>query len=62
MLYTFAHQGILVNRHASRADNPPAMDWEAFELLFRMRLEDGNIKISRALEDNFVEPTNPVAQ
>ena len=38
------------------------VDWEAFELLFRRRLEDGTIKISRALEDNFVEPTNAVAQ
>src|ERR1700733_4122333 len=38
------------------------VDWEGFELVFRRRLEDGTIKISRALEDNFVEPTNPVAQ
>ena len=38
------------------------VDWEGFELLFRRRLEDGTIKISRALEDNFVEPANPIAQ
>jgi hypothetical protein len=38
------------------------VDWEGFELLFRRRLEDGTIKIARALEDNFVEPLNPVAQ
>src|SRR3569833_140684 len=38
------------------------VDWEGFELLFRRRLEDGAIKISRALEDNFVEPANPVAE
>jgi hypothetical protein len=38
------------------------VDWEGFELLFRRRLEDGSIKISRALEDNFVEPSNPVAE
>lgn len=38
------------------------VDWEGFEQLFRRRLEDGTIKISRALEDNFVEPANPVAQ
>jgi len=37
------------------------VDWEGFELLFRRRLEDGTIKISRALEDNFVEPANAVA-
>jgi putative SOS response-associated peptidase YedK len=38
------------------------VDWEGFELLFRRRLEDGSIKISRALEDNFIEPPNAVAQ
>lgn len=37
------------------------VDWEGFELLFRRRLEDGSIKISRALEDNFIEPANPIA-
>jgi putative SOS response-associated peptidase YedK len=39
-----------------------AVDWESFELLFRQRLEDSTIKISRALEDNFVDPPNPVAR
>jgi putative SOS response-associated peptidase YedK len=38
-----------------------SVDWESFELLFRQRLEDSSIKISRALEDNFVDPANPVA-
>ncbi len=38
------------------------MDWEGFENLFRRRLEDGTLKISRALEDNFNEPRNPVAE
>lgn len=38
------------------------VDWESFELLFRQRLENSTIKVSRALEDNFVEPTHPVAQ
>jgi DNA-binding Lrp family transcriptional regulator len=38
------------------------VDWEGFELLFRRRLEDGTIKISRALEDNFAEPNNPIAE
>jgi hypothetical protein len=37
------------------------VDWEGFELLFRRRLEDGTIKISRALEDNFNEPANEIA-
>jgi putative SOS response-associated peptidase YedK len=38
------------------------VDWEGFELLFRQRLEDGTIKMSRALEDNFMQPVNPVAE
>ena len=38
------------------------VDWEGFELLFRQRLEDGTIKIARALEDNFREPANPIAE
>ena len=38
------------------------VDWEGFELLFRRRLEDGTIKISRALEDNFAAPATPIAQ
>lgn len=38
------------------------VDWEGFELLFRRRLEDGTIKIARALEDNFIEPANPIAE
>jgi putative SOS response-associated peptidase YedK len=38
-----------------------SVDWEAFEILFRRRLEMGSIKLSRALEDNFAEPANPVA-
>ena len=38
------------------------VDWEGFELLFRRRLEDGSIKVCRALEDNFVEPANATAQ
>jgi len=38
------------------------VDWEGFEQLFRRRLEDGTIKISRALEDNFAEPRNPIAE
>ena len=37
------------------------VDWEAFELLFRQRLEGAGIKVSRALEDNFNEPANPIA-
>ena len=37
------------------------VDWEAFELLFRQRLEGSGIKVSRALEDNFNEPSNPIA-
>lgn len=39
-----------------------AVDWEAFELLFRQRLEGGTIKLSRALEDNFEAPANPLAE
>src|SRR3954447_19786728 len=38
------------------------VDWEGFELLFRRRLEDGTIKISRALEDNFRDPAHPMAE
>lgn len=38
------------------------VDWESFELLFRRRLDDSTIKISRALEDNFNEPANRVAE
>ena len=38
------------------------VDWESFELLFRQRLEDRSIKVSRALEDNFPEPDNPIAE
>lgn len=39
-----------------------SVDWEGFELLFRRRLEDGSIKVARALEDNFADPVNPAAQ
>jgi hypothetical protein len=38
------------------------VEWEGFEPLFRRRLEDSSIKISRALEDNFAEASNPVAE
>jgi putative SOS response-associated peptidase YedK len=34
------------------------VDWSSFEALFRLRLEDNGIKISRALEDNFANPVN----
>src|SRR4051812_35095418 len=38
------------------------VDWEGFELLFWRRLEDGTGKIARALEDNFMEHANPIAE
>jgi hypothetical protein len=34
----------------------------AFEVLFRLRLEDNGIKISRALEANFENPVNSPGQ
>ncbi len=38
-----------------------AIDWTAFEDLFRRRVTDLSLKIPRALEANFVEPTTPEA-
>jgi hypothetical protein len=38
------------------------VDWSSFEALFRLRLEDNGIKISRALEANFENPVNSTGQ
>ncbi|MFL6605693.1 MAG: SOS response-associated peptidase family protein [Steroidobacteraceae bacterium] len=38
------------------------VDWSSFEALFRLRLEDNGIKISRALETNFENPVNSTGE
>jgi putative SOS response-associated peptidase YedK len=38
------------------------VDWSSFEALFRLRLEDNGIKISRALEANFENPVNSTGE
>src|SRR6266702_211178 len=38
------------------------VDWSSFEALFRLRLEDNGIKISRALEANFENPMNSTGE
>jgi putative SOS response-associated peptidase YedK len=35
-----------------------SIDYQQFELLFERRLEDKNIKVSRALEQSFMDPTS----
>jgi len=38
------------------------VDWDQFETLFRERLEHEDVRVARALEDNFTDPASPTGE